>query len=81
VATTFSTLGEGLLRSYPMAKKYWIKDAIKKPGSLRATAKRQGLLKGSENLSQSDLSKMSKGGSTKTKRRVALARTLKKMHK
>ena len=59
--------------------KNWIKGAIKKPGSLRATAKRKGLVKGNEKLSSSDLNKLAKSGSSTTKRRVALARTLKKL--
>ena len=65
-----------------MTKK-WIQKAIKKPGALRATAKRMGLLKEGQTLSQSDLAKMSskakKSGNTKLKRRIALAKTLKKM--
>jgi uncharacterized protein YbjT (DUF2867 family) len=39
-----------------MARK-WIQSAIKNPGALRATAKRMGLIKGDEPLSQSDLQK------------------------
>ena len=61
-----------------MARKF-IQAAIKKPGALRATAKRQGLIKGEEKLSQSDLDKLAARGGTKTKRRVALARTLKRL--
>lgn len=58
----------------------WIQKAIKKKGSLRATAKRMGLIKGDEKLSQSDLEKLeAKGG--KTARRARLARTLKKLSK
>jgi hypothetical protein len=63
-----------------MAKK-WIQKAIKKPGSLRAAAKRRGLIKGDEQLSKADLLKLEKGGSPTMKRRVALARTLKKLRK
>jgi hypothetical protein len=66
-----------------MAEK-WISKAIKKPGSLRASAKRMGLLKGKDKLSSSDLAKMKRRaeatGNTKMKRRVALAKTLKKMN-
>jgi hypothetical protein len=40
-----------------MARK-WIQSAIKRPGALRATAKRMGLIKGDEPLSQSDLQKL-----------------------
>jgi len=58
----------------------WISGAIKHPGSLRATAKREGLIKGDEKLSSADLTKLAaKGG--KTAKRANLARTLKKMHK
>ena len=64
-----------------MAKK-WIAGAISKPGSLRATAKREGLIKGNQKLSDTILSKMSgPKASTKTKKRVALARTLMNMHR
>ena len=63
-----------------MAKK-WIQRAIKKPGSLRKTAKRKGLIKGDEKLSQSDLSEMDKDASPLTKRRIALAKTLKRIRK
>jgi hypothetical protein len=67
-----------------MAEK-WIQKAIKKKGALRATAKRMGLLKEGETLSQSDLTKMKKkavaGNNTLLKRRIALAKTLKKMRK
>lgn len=58
----------------------WIQKAIQKPGSLRATAKRKGLLKGDEKLTGTDLSKLEKAGG-KTAKRARLARTLKAMHK
>jgi len=58
-----------------MAK--WIQKAIKRPGALRAKAKRKGLVKGNEKLSSSDLSKLSSSGDTRTKRQANLARTLK----
>lgn len=61
--------------------KKWIKGAIKHPGALREKAMRMGLVKKGESLSDADLNRLSKSGDTKTKRRVALARTLKKMHK
>ena len=61
-----------------MSNKRWIAGAIKHPGALRATAKRRGLISGDEKLSLSDLGKLAKGGSTTTKRRVALAKTLRK---
>ena len=67
-----------------MAEK-WIQKAIKKPGALRATAKRMKLLKEGETLSASDLDKMKKKakqtGTKKLMARVNLAKTLKKMKK
>jgi hypothetical protein len=63
----------------------WIQKAIKKPGALRATAKRMKLLKEGETLSSSDLTKMKKKaeqtGNKKLMARVNLAKTLKKMKK
>ena len=63
----------------------WIQKAIKKPGALRATAKRMKLLKEGETLSASDLVKMKKKaeqtGNKKLMARVNLAKTLKKMKK
>ncbi|MFH2013695.1 MAG: hypothetical protein ABIJ17_01870 [Patescibacteria group bacterium] len=61
-----------------MSKK-WIQEAISKPGSLRKLAKKKKLIKGEENLSQEDLDTLAKSKSTKVKKRVALARTLKKL--
>lgn len=61
-----------------MAEKKWIQKAIKHRGSLRQTAKRKGLIKGDEKLSQADLDKLEKSGG-KTAKRARLARTLKKM--
>ena len=67
-----------------MAEK-WIQKAIKKPGALRATAKRMKLLKEGETISASDLAKMKKKaeqtGNKKLMARVNLAKTLKKMKK
>lgn len=60
--------------------KNWIKGAIKHPGALRAKAKAKGLVKGDNPLSAAALEALSKSGSTQTKRQVALAKTLKKMH-
>jgi len=54
----------------------WIQKAIKKPGSLRAEAKREGLIEGDEKLSKTDLKKLEKKGG-KTARRARLAQTLK----
>ena len=61
-------------------KKKWIKSAIKKKGSLRATAKKAGLIKGKEKLSDADLEKLKKRGG-KTAKRANLAKTLKKLRK
>lgn len=63
-----------------MAKKF-IAGAIKKPGSLRATAKRDGLIKGDEKLSKADLNKLEKSKSQKTRKRAQFAETLGKMKK
>jgi len=63
-----------------MAKK-WIQEAIKKKGALTRTAKKKGLVKKGEKLSKSDLSKLSKSKSGKTRKRAALANTLRKMSK
>ena len=65
--------------------KNWIKDAVKKPGALRETAKRMKLIKGDELLSSKDLdvlkSKAKKSGNSLLMRRVNLAETFKKMKK
>jgi hypothetical protein len=65
--------------------KNWIQGAVKKPGALRDTAKRMGLIKGDELLSSKDLSelksKAKKSGNTLLMRRVNLAKTFKKMKK
>lgn len=64
-----------------MAEKF-IQKAIKRPGALRAKARRKGLVKGEEKLSAADLKKLGgKGASTRTKRQVNLAKTLKKLGK
>lgn len=63
-----------------MAKK-WIAGAVKDKGSLRATAKRDGLVKGKEDLSKADLNKLEKSKSPKTRKRAELAETLGKMRK
>jgi len=66
-----------------MRKRKWIQNAIKSPGALRRTAKRLGLIKGNEPLSQADLVKLARRakqtGNTKLLRRVNLAKTLKRM--
>lgn len=67
-----------------MAEK-WIQKANIKEGALRSKAKRAGLLKKGEGLSQKDLAILDKRakakGDTKTERQVNLARTFKKMAK
>ena len=62
----------------------FIQKAIKKPGALRATARRLGLLKGKDDkLSASDLEALERRakrtGDTTLLRRVNLARTLRKL--
>lgn len=62
-------------------KKKWVQKAISRPGALRKTAKRMGLIKGEEKLSASDLNKLERHAErTKNQRlekQVHLARTLK----
>ena len=67
-------------------KKDWIQGAVKKPGALRATAKRMKLIKGSkQKLSNKDFSIMAKKakkiGNTLLAKRVNLAKTFKKMNR
>ncbi len=59
--------------------KDWIAGAVKKPGALRATAKRDGLIKGKEKLSSGDLATLSKSKNPTTRKRAALAKTFAKM--
>lgn len=65
-----------------MAEKF-IQKAIKKPGALRATAKRMGLIKGDQKLSASDIEFLirvaKRRRDTKLLRRALLARTLRKL--
>jgi len=61
-------------------KTKWIQEAISKPGALRETAKRKGLIKGDEKLSKTDLKKLEKVGG-KTGQRARLAETLKGLGK
>jgi len=67
------------------AKGGWIQGAVKKPGALRAIAKRDKLIKGDEKLSSSDLSKLGakakKSGNSLLAKRVSLAKTFAKMRK
>jgi hypothetical protein len=63
-----------------MSKKRWIKGAIKKPGALKATAKRAGALKADGTIKKTWLREQSKKN-TKTGQRARLAITLSKMKK
>lgn len=64
-----------------MKKKLDIKKAIKKPGSLRATAKRQGAIKSDGTIKVSWLREKAKQGNSKTAQRARFALTLRKMKK
>jgi hypothetical protein len=57
----------------------WIKGAIKKPGALRATAKRAGAMKKDGTIKKSWLQQQAKKGNSKTAQRARLALTLGKM--
>ena len=63
----------------------WIQGAVKKPGALRAVAKKDKLIKGDEKLSSSDLNKLGvkakKSGNSLLSKRVSLAKTFAKMRK
>jgi len=61
-------------------KSNWIKKAIKKPGALRATAKRAGALKADGTIKKTWLKEKAKK-KTKTGQRARLAITLSKMKK
>lgn len=56
--------------------KNWIQKAIKNPGSLR---KKAGVKKG-EDISKSELNKLSKSRNSTTRRQANLAKTLSKMN-
>lgn len=62
------------------AKKNWIKGAIKKPGSLTATAKKAGAVTKEGTIKKEWLKEKAKG-SGKTAQRARLAITLGKMKK
>ena len=68
-----------------MAERRWIQKAIKNPGALRATAKRMGLIRGDEPLSETDLRKLESHARATDNltllRRVRLARTLRKLRR
>lgn len=77
--------GEGIhedeaVEEYLSEEEEWIQQAVEKPGALRATAKRKGLVKGDEPLSKTDLKKLEAMGG-KTAKRARLARTLKGLKK
>ena len=61
-----------------MAKKKWIKGAIKRPGAFTAKAKKAGK---SVSAYASSVLKKGSRASTRTKRQAALAKTLSKMRK
>lgn len=60
-----------------MAKEKWIKEAIKKPGSLRKALH----VKEGEKIPASKLKKAEHSKSPSLKKKAVLAETLKKMHK
>jgi len=60
--------------------KKWIQEAVKNPGSLRATAKKAGAVTKSGKISKKWLEEKAKG-SGKTARRARLALTLGKLRK
>jgi hypothetical protein len=60
-----------------MAEKKWIKSAIKKPGALRKTL---GVKKG-QKIPAAKLKKAEHSKNPTTRKRAALAKTLKSMHK
>lgn len=71
--------GRPMDKLFSKGGKFWIQDAIKKPGALRKTAKKKGLLRNDkEKLSMTDLHKLEHMGG-KTAKRAHLAETLKKM--
>ena len=63
----------------------FIQGAIKRPGALRAKAKRKGLIKGKQMISASDIESLKTGarktGDTRTLRQANLASTLRKLRK
>jgi len=63
-------------------RKFWIKDALKKPGSLRARLKELRLVKGDEPIPARVLQRAAKGEfGPKTQKRAVLARTLRSFHR
>lgn len=62
-------------------KDKWIQKAIKKPGSLRKTAKAEGEITKKGTIDKEWLKKEAKKGDSKTAKRARLAETLGKMKK
>ena len=58
----------------------FIGGAIKKPGALRETAQKKGIIKPGGALTMADIGKLEKSGDAKTKKRADLAKTLMNMH-
>jgi len=71
---------EKAVNQIKMKEKNWIKSAIKKPGSLTATAKKEGAVT-KEGTIKKDWLKEKAKGSGKTAKRARLAITLGKMKK
>lgn len=61
-----------------MAAKKWMAGAVKHPGALRATAKREHLITGGQKLSSADLDKLARSKDPTTRKRAALAKTFAK---
>ena len=78
-------IGSGVALKDGGEVKNWIQGAVKKPGALRAVAKKDKLIKGDEKLSSSDLNKLAskakKSGDSLLAKRVNLAKTFAKMRK
>lgn len=56
----------------------FMQKAVRKPGALRATARKDGLIKGDEKLSGSDLTKLKQSPNPTTRKRAVLAETFAK---
>lgn len=67
------------MREANVAEK-WIAGAIKHPGALHATAKREGLIKGDAPVTETVLGKLKKSKNSTTVKRANLAQTLMSMH-
>jgi hypothetical protein len=60
--------------------KDFIKGAIKHPGALRATAKKQHLISGGEALTAADLATLARSRNPTTRKRAQFAKELKSFH-